>query len=194
MCAAVGGGLRTCPAWPTRAERVEQSVARRRFARVEFSVSEWLPIAEFLTGLSANADWVVASAAFLLAAALMAFGVPGVVIPLSVASGALVSPPFAGVSVALGALVGSQALFLASRRALGSRSHGKIDAFVAKVEGNFRRYGFWYVVGLRLAGAPHFALTPACAVLPIGKGAFAAATLLGLLPVTFLAAALGSSL
>ena len=160
---------------------------------MNISVSELLPITELLAGLSFGPDWMVAGAVFLLTAAMMTFGIPGVVIPLSVASGALLGPGYAAAAVALGGLVGSQLFFLAARRALSGRARRPRGELSEKIERNLGRYGFWYMVGLRLCGLPHFAVTTACAVLPIGKTAFAAATLIGLLPVAFAAAALGSS-
>jgi uncharacterized membrane protein YdjX (TVP38/TMEM64 family) len=160
---------------------------------VDLDLSELLPVAELLSGLSSAPDWILAGAVFLLTATLMAFGVPGIVIPLSVASGALLGPAYAAATVALGGLIGSQLFFLAARRALSGRARLPRGDTTARFTRNFGRYGMWYVVGLRLAGAPHFALTSACAILPIGKTAFAAATLLGLLPIAFVAASLGSS-
>jgi uncharacterized membrane protein YdjX (TVP38/TMEM64 family) len=160
---------------------------------VSFGVSELLSVADLLAGLSADAHWIAASAVFLLTATLMAFGIPGVLIPLSVASGAFLGPAYAAAAVALGALLGSQVFFHLSRHALRDRARHRLGALIAKIEKNFGRYGFWYVVGLRVAGAPHFAITTACAVLPIRPSAFAAATLIGLLPVTLVAAAFGSS-
>lgn len=158
------------------------------------NASELLPIAELLADLSLTPDWMLAGAVFLLTATLMAVGIPGVVVPLSVASGALLGPAYAAGTVALGGLIGSQLFFLGARRALSGRPRRPLGELVVKIQRNFGRYGFWYVVGLRLAGAPHFAISTACAVLPIGKTAFAAATLIGLLPVAFLAASLGSTL
>jgi uncharacterized membrane protein YdjX (TVP38/TMEM64 family) len=160
---------------------------------VDLNLTELLPVAELLSGLSSAPDWILASAVVLLTATLMAFGIPGIVIPLSVASGALLGPAYAAATVALGGLIGSQLFFLAARRALSGRARLPNCDMAGRFQSNFGRYGIWYVVGLRLAGAPHFALTSACAVLPIGKTAFAAATVLGLLPVAFIAASVGSS-
>ena len=160
---------------------------------MNINISELLPVAELLAGLSFGPDWMIAGAVFLLTAAMMGFGIPGVVIPLSVASGALLGPAYAAAAVALGGLVGSQLFFLAARRTLSGRAPRPRSELAARIERNLGRYGFWYMVGARLAGVPHFAVTTACAVLPIGKAAFAAATLIGLLPIAFAAAALGSS-
>jgi len=161
---------------------------------MDLNIAELLPIAELLSGIAASSDVLIVGTVFLLTAGLMAFGIPGVVIPLSAASGALLGPFYAAATVALGGLLGSQIFFLLSRRTLGAKARAPLEALVARIETNFRRYGLWYVAGLRVAGAPHFAVTTACAVLPIGKGAFAAATFIGLLPVTFVAAAFGSSI
>ena len=130
---------------------------------------------------------------FTATAVLIAFCVPGILIPAAAASGAILGPIGATAAVALGALAGSQLFFVVARSIardrLSSRLGGRLEAFRQKVT----RYGLWYVMGLRLIGAPHFLVTAASALIPIRHSTFALATLLGLLPVIAIAATAGSS-
>jgi uncharacterized membrane protein YdjX (TVP38/TMEM64 family) len=161
---------------------------------MDFSLSDLAPVATIVGALAAQADWILAAAVFTMTASAMAFGIPGILVPLSVASGAFLGPGYTAAAVALGGVVGGQILFLASRRALKGRMGKPRSRIVASIASNFSRYGLWYVVGLRLTGVPHLAVTSACAVLPISSRAFAAATMLGLLPVAFIAASFGDRL
>ena len=136
---------------------------------------------------------LLAAAVLLLAtASLVALCVPGVIVPMAFASSALVGM-WPGVAiVGMGSLIGSQIFFTFVRHLAGDRMHrwvgGQIDGF----EDKFASYGAWYVIGLRLVGAPHPLVTTASALMPIGAWTFAAATLLGLLPAIAIAAAAGA--
>lgn len=156
----------------------------------------WLPF-EPLAMLTAVApDPVVLAMALLaLTAALVAMCVPGVIVPLAFCSGALLGG-WAGVLVVVtGALLGSQALFLIVRTLLKERVRfrlGKRLARLQALEHHVARRGLFYVAGLRVAGVPHFLVTAASALTPLGAGSFALATLLGFLPVVALTAAAGA--
>ena len=142
----------------------------------------------------AQADLAWAGLLFVGTAALVAFCVPGVIVPMSVSATALLGGWAAVPVVTLGALVGSQALFLATRRLDAGRARSRLGPRVEVVERCFARYGLWAVVGLRLCGVPHFLVTAGSALLAIRASGFAAATLAGLLPVVALASAAGSLL
>lgn len=144
-----------------------------------------------LTGL--ENELAVAGLFFLGTTALVALCVPGVLIPIAVSSGSLLGWAALPV-VALGALAGSQLLFLAVRHLLAARARARLGARLDGFERRFARYGLWYVVALRLCGAPHFAVTAASALLPLRPTAFAVATLAGFVPVIAMAAAAGSAL
>jgi uncharacterized membrane protein YdjX (TVP38/TMEM64 family) len=130
---------------------------------------------------------------FGLVMALISLGIPGVVVPMSVSSGAMLGGSIGMAVVALGALAGSQVLFLVSRRLLKDAARRRIGERLAAFERKVQKHGFYYVLGLRLVGAPHVFVTSASAVTPMSSRAFAAATLLGTLPVVALSAHLGAA-
>lgn len=144
----------------------------------------WLPM---------NSVVALAAITFLSAAVLMALGVPGIIVPLSLTSGAMLDAEIAAAAVAAGGAVGSQAMFLLARTAFRERVRGRIGARLHGIEQAFARRGAWYVLGLRLAGAPSVALTGACALLPIRHGTFALVSFAGFLPAAWLAASVGSA-
>jgi uncharacterized membrane protein YdjX (TVP38/TMEM64 family) len=149
---------------------------------------------ELLLSLQALADSEVLLALLLcaLTAALVACCVPGTIVPLSVSSGALLGGATGALVVTAGALLGSFALFLASRHVLRDRVKARWGPRLAKLESHLARRGFFYVVGLRLAGFPHFLVTAACALSPVRSRSFLAATALGFLPVILLTSTAGS--
>lgn len=123
---------------------------------------------------------------------LVAAGIPGVLIPATLATEALAGPVAATATISAGALGGSLLLFVAARRwgspVIASRLASRLQSF----ERRFEAHGMWYVVGLRLVGTPHVLVTVGSAMMPIRAPAFAAATLLGFLPSIALAAMAGS--
>lgn len=138
-------------------------------------------------------DAAIALVIFGLVTALVSLGIPGVVVPMSVSSGAMLGGLAGMAVVALGALAGSQVLFLVSRRVLKDAARRKIGERLAAFERKVQKHGFYYVLGLRLVGVPHLFVTSASAVTPMSSRAFAAATLLGTLPVVALSAHLGAA-
>lgn len=127
-----------------------------------------------------------------LTAALVACCVPGTIVPLSVSSGLLLGSAAGALVVTAGALLGSLALFLASRHLLRDRIKARWGERLARFETHLARRGFFYVVGLRLAGFPHFLVTAGCALSPVRGRSFLAATALGFLPVIALTSTAGS--
>jgi uncharacterized membrane protein YdjX (TVP38/TMEM64 family) len=139
-------------------------------------------------------DAALAGLLFLGTATLVALCVPGVITAMSVSSAAILGGWEAVPVVTLGALAGSQALFLVVRRADAGRTRTKLGKRFEAFERSFARWGLWYVVVLRICGAPHFLVTAGSALLPVRAGGFAVATLAGLLPVVAVAAAAGTLL
>lgn len=131
---------------------------------------------------------------FVATAALVAFCIPGMLIPMALSSGALLGAWEAVAAVALGAVAGSQIFFLCARyfasERLRKRLGPRFEAFERRVSGR----GIWYVAGLRLVGAPNFLVTTGSALMPIRSSSFAAATLLGFLPAIAIAATTGSAI
>lgn len=144
--------------------------------------------------LSVNSMLAVLAATFFVTAVLMAIGVPGVIVPLSLTSGAILDAELAALAVAAGAMAGSQALFLAARYSLQNQMRERLGARLERFERAFERRGAWYVLGLRLVGAPTLVLTGACALLPINQAKFALASFAGFFPAAFLAASVGSAI
>lgn len=155
----------------------------------------WLPVQDIGPMLSMfDSELVVAGIVFVATATLIAFCVPGVLIPIALSSGALLGAWGAVAAVALGALAGSQMFFLAARYLAGDRLRGKLGKRLQAFERRFAAHGVWYVVGLRLIGAPHLLVAGGSALMPIRSSSFAAATLVGFLPAIALAAAAGSAI
>lgn len=118
-----------------------------------------------------------------LTATLVACCVPGTIVPLSVSSGALLGGWEGAIVVTAGAIVGSLVLFLASRHLLQDRIRARWGSRLDKLERHVGKRGFFYVVGLRIVGVPHFLVTAGSALAGVRPRSFLAATLLGFLPV-----------
>lgn len=144
----------------------------------------WLLANELLLGLTFVA----------LTAALVASGVPGVLVPLSLSSGALLGGWLGMVVVVSGAVIGSHVLFVVTRRWLGARIRRRWGERLARFDRAISRRGFFYLLGLRLTGVPHLLVTGASALSAIPPRRFAFATLLGFLPAIALSAMAGSAL
>jgi uncharacterized membrane protein YdjX (TVP38/TMEM64 family) len=124
--------------------------------------------------------------------ALVAFCVPGVIMPLSFSSGALLGGWTGMIVVVSGALLGSQVLFLVVRYLLQAQIRLRLGSRLGSFEHHFARRGVLYVIGLRLGGAPHPVVTAGCALTSLSSASFGAANLIGLLPVIAITAAAGS--
>jgi uncharacterized membrane protein YdjX (TVP38/TMEM64 family) len=140
-----------------------------------------------------DSEWLLGLMFFTLTAMLIAFGVPGVLVPISFSSGALLGGWEGTAVVCVGALLGSQAFFVTTRRWLAARVRRRWGERLSRFDGEIERRGFVYLLGLRLAGVPHVALTAASALSPIRARSFALATLLGFLPAIALASMAGSA-
>jgi uncharacterized membrane protein YdjX (TVP38/TMEM64 family) len=128
-----------------------------------------------------------------LTTTLVAFGVPGVLVPISFSSGALLGGWFGMLVVIAGAVLGSQVLFAVTRGWLADRLRRRWGERLARFDRNIEQRGFYYLLGLRLVGAPHVLVTASCALSAIRVRSFVLATLLGFLPAIALAAMVGSA-
>jgi uncharacterized membrane protein YdjX (TVP38/TMEM64 family) len=130
---------------------------------------------------------------WLMTTSLVAAGIPGVLIPATLATEALAGPVAATVTVSMGALGGSLMLFAAARRwgapKAAARFGRRLDTFGER----FAAHGILYVIGLRLIGTPHVLVTVGSAMMPMRAPAFAMATFAGCLPAIALAAVAGSA-
>ncbi len=135
---------------------------------------------------------VMIAALWFITTSLVAAGIPGVLIPATLATEAVAGPVAATATVSMGAMVGSLVLFALARRWgapwMAARFGNRLELF----EQRFAAHGIWYVIGLRVVGTPHMLVTVGSAMMPIRAPAFAAATLAGSLPAITLAAMAGS--
>ncbi|MEO6040816.1 MAG: VTT domain-containing protein [Croceibacterium sp.] len=151
---------------------------------------------DLLSSLATLFDSELAMAiAFLgLTAAVMAFGVPWMLLPISFSSGMLLGGRMGIAVVLAGTLIGSQVLFEVARRWLAGPIRKRWGDKLGRFDKELGKRGIVYLVGLRLIGAPHLLVSSACALSPLRARSFALATLIGLAPAIALAATAGSAL
>jgi uncharacterized membrane protein YdjX (TVP38/TMEM64 family) len=146
----------------------------------------------FVASLARSELWL-ALALLTLTTTLIASGVPGVLVPISFSSGALLGGWFGILVVIAGAVLGSQLLFSATRSWLGGRVRRRWGDRLARFDHDLEKRGFYYLLGLRLVGAPHVLVTASSALSAIRARSFVLATMLGFLPAITLAAMAGSA-
>ena len=140
-----------------------------------------------------DSDILVAMFFFAATAIVIALAIPGFLLPIAASSGALLDTLWGSTSVASGALAGSMAIFVATRHFGNDRMPAKITGFLRRFERQLQTHGAWWVLVLRLVGAPHFLVSAGSALVPIRARYFALATAIGMVPAILLAAALGST-
>jgi uncharacterized membrane protein YdjX (TVP38/TMEM64 family) len=138
-------------------------------------------------------DLLVALLLFAGTAIVVALWIPGMLLPIAASSGALINVWPATATVVFGALAGSMVIFATTRQFAKGRVPHTIESFLARFEARFEAHGAWFVLALRLVGAPHFLVSASSALMPIKASSFALATLLGLTPAVLLAATAGSA-
>lgn len=117
----------------------------------------------------------------LLMAAAIASSLPATVTPVAFLGGALLG--YSNILYAsIGALIGSQLLFVLSRYWLADYMRRRFGTRMDLYRDHLAARGPIYVAGLRFGGVPHVLLTASCAAAPISGPTFAAATLLGMMP------------
>lgn len=100
-----------------------------------------------------------------------------------------------GLLAASGATLGATALFLAARTAFGDVLRKSAQGFVARVAAGFERNAFSYLLALRLAPLLPFTVVNVLpALFKVNTPVFVGATLLGILPGTFVYASIGAGL
>ncbi len=102
----------------------------------------------------------------------------------------------AGGSLAVtGATIGAILLFLIARSAFAEPLARRGGAALGKLRDELHRDGFSYLLALRLVPLfPFWLINLAAALCGMRLGAFAAATLIGIMPTTFVLASIGSGL
>lgn len=135
---------------------------------------------------------VVAFAA--LYAVAIALSVPGGAV-LTLVGGFLFGAWAGTVIVVLAATAGATVLFLAARATVGEAVSARAGPFVRRMEAGFRRDAFSYLLFLRLVPVfPFWIVNLAPALLRVRLGTYVLATLIGIIPGTFVYASFGAGL
>jgi uncharacterized membrane protein YdjX (TVP38/TMEM64 family) len=97
--------------------------------------------------------------------------------------------------IVVAATVGATILFLVARSAFGGVLRAKAGPFLRKMEDGFRANAFWYLLSLRLIPVfPFFAVNLVPALLDVPLTSYVLATLIGIVPATFVFASFGAGL
>lgn len=124
----------------------------------------------------------------------VAVSLPGALI-LSLTGGFLFGPLGGGFAAVTGATGGSTVTYLVFRTAFGDVLRRKPDAFLARVADGLRKDAFNYLLTLRLIPAfPLLIVNVAAGVANIPARAFVLASLLGMIPSSFVYAGIGAGL
>ncbi len=112
---------------------------------------------------------------------------------LTVAGGLLFGTVLGGTMAVIGATAGALVLFLAARSAFGSTMAARGDGRLARIRAELHRNGFSYMLAIRLIPAlPFWLVNLAGALGGMRLLPFAAATLIGIIPATFVYASIGA--
>ena len=116
-------------------------------------------------------------------------------LPMTVAGGLFFGPWVGGLAAAIGCTLGGTIVYLVCRTAAGDVLRRTAGARVAEIEDGVRRDAFFYILMLRLLPVMPFGLTTlALGFLEIPVLTFTAATFVGIIPLSFIYARLGSGL
>lgn len=135
-----------------------------------------------------------AVAAFVVYAGVVALSIPGAVV-LTMASGFLFGTVGGGLVALAGATVGATLVFLVARGTLGAAMAERAGPFLRRMECGFRDDAFSYLLALRLMPVFPFCvvnLVPALLGVPLRT--YVLATMIGIVPATFVFAAVGAGL
>lgn len=127
-------------------------------------------------------------------AVVIAFSIPGGAL-LTITAGFLFGTVWGGLLVLVGATLGATGIFLAARTAIGDLLRRKAGPWMARLEDGFRENAFNYLLSLRLIPVlPFWLVNIVPAFFGVSLGVFVTATLLGIIPGTFVFAAVGNGL
>jgi uncharacterized membrane protein YdjX (TVP38/TMEM64 family) len=126
--------------------------------------------------------------------AVVALSLPGGAI-MTIAGGFLFGKWLGTPIVVVAATIGATILFLIARSAFGDALRAKAGPFLRKMEDGFRANAFWYLLSLRLIPVfPFFAINLVPALLGVPLSTYVLATLIGIVPATFVFASFGAGL
>ena len=130
----------------------------------------------------------------LIYATAIAFCVPGGAV-MTMAGGFLFGAVWATVYVVIAATLGATLLFVIVKPALGDPVRARLRPWLGRMEDGFNRDAFSYLLFLRLVpGFPFWAVNLVPAFLGVRLGTYVAATLIGIIPATFIFAGVGNGL
>lgn len=138
---------------------------------------------------------VVALALFALVYAVaVTISLPGASI-LTISGGFLFGTWFGGAGAWIGATIGATLIFLAARTAFGDALRARAGSWLERLSSGFRDNAFSYLLVLRLTPvAPFFIVNVAPAFFNVSLRDYVLATLVGIIPGTFVYAAVGAGL
>ena len=114
---------------------------------------------------------------------------------LTLAGGFLFGGWVGGAGAWIGATVGATLIFIAARTAFGDALRARAGSWLEKLAAGFRDNAFTYLLILRLTPvAPFFVVNIAPAFLNVKLRDYVLATLIGIIPGTFVYAAVGAAL
>jgi len=149
---------------------------------------EWL-----LAAVERRGFWAFAAFAALYAVAV-AFSLPGGTL-LTLAGGFLFGTLAGGLAAIVGATVGATAVFLAARTAFGDGLRRRAGPGLRRLEAGLRRNALSYLLVLRLVPLfPFWLVNLAPAVFGVPLRTYVLATVIGIVPGTFVFAWVGSGL
>ncbi len=147
---------------------------------------------ERITGWRSAHPLFSALAFFALYTSIVAISVPAS-LWLSVPGGLLFGWFWGGLLSWAAATLGASLAFLASRTAFAPKKASRKTHLYARFKAGFERNAFTYIIMLRLMPLPFFAVNMAAGAFHVRLRTFAAASAIGLLPASFLFAAIGQS-
>lgn len=111
---------------------------------------------------------------------------------VTVAGGLLFGTLLGGTLAVLGATAGAVLLFLVARSAFSGAIRRRAGAFLDRIRPKLHRDGFSYLLALRLVPAPFWLVNLAAALSGMRLLPYTAATLIGIIPATFVLAWIGA--
>lgn len=138
---------------------------------------------------------ILAVAAFMaLYVVVVGLSLPGGTV-LTLAGGFVFGGWMAGTYVVIAATLGSIVIFLGARYAFADLCHARAGSSLAKMEHGFRDNAFSYLLFLRLVPVfPFWLVNLVPALLDVRLATYAVATLLGIIPGTFVYAHVGAGM
>lgn len=125
---------------------------------------------------------------------VVALSLPGATV-LTLSGGLLFGIALGGTLTVIAATIGATVVFVVARGALGDILRRKVGPFMRRMEDGFHENAFSYLLLLRLVPAfPFWAANLVPAFLGVPVGIFIAATLIGIIPGTFVYTTFGAGL